>query len=174
VADISRLESVFDFGRCVSFASHHHHLAKPLRAKMRPPSQVLRAIAEAQSKVFSTTPPPPIGQESLRTGAKYLRKGLVGPSMLKYYPPILNLRSFAPMFPELATYNEETGKMKTVLQDSKEVQRLLDVERRKAMGKGPPKKGECRQYKVRGSITLMPHVSIRRGKESNDAGKGQI
>jgi small subunit ribosomal protein S33 len=116
---------------------------------MRPPSQIMRALAEAQSKVFSTTPPPPVGQESLRTGAKYLRRRLVGPSMLKYYPPVLNLRSFARNFPELATYNEETGKMKTILTTAYEIQRLEDVERKKSIGRGPPKKGEYVQVKAR-------------------------
>lgn len=113
---------------------------------MRPPSHVLRSLAEAQSKVFSITPPPPVGQESLRTGAKYLRKRLVGPSMLKYYPPVLNLRSFQNMFPELkeVIVDPETGKktVKSLLVDPREDQRLLDVEKKKAIGKGPPKKGE--------------------------------
>lgn len=110
--------------------------------KMRPPSHILRSLAEAQSKVFSTTPPPPVGQDSLRTGAKYLRKRLVGPSMLRYYPPVLNLRSFRNMFPELKEVDEETGKMRSLLMDPEEHQRLLDVEKKKANGKGPPKKGK--------------------------------
>lgn len=113
-----------------------------LFATMRPPSHLLRTLAEAQSKVFSTTPPPPLGQPSLRTGAKILKKRLVGPSMLKYYPPTLNLRSFAASFPDLRIFDPETGKSKSGLLDPVEVQRLKDVEKKKAIGKGPPKKGE--------------------------------
>lgn len=62
--------------------------------------------------------------------------------MLRYYPPVLNLRSFRNMFPELKEVDEETGKMRSLLMDPEEHQRLLDVEKKKANGKGPPKKGK--------------------------------
>ncbi|UZJ53396.1 hypothetical protein CBS101457_002716 [Exobasidium rhododendri] len=117
---------------------------------MRPPSQILRTLAEARSKIFSTTPPPPVGQPSLRTGAKILRKRLVGPSMLKYYTPTVNLRSFAASFPELNRLDPETGRIKSGLIDPAEVQRLKDVEKKKAIGKGPPKKGQGRRALMKG------------------------
>jgi len=52
--------------------------------------------------------------------------------MLKYYPPQIKLstiRAAVPGMPELMLCEE--------------VQRLKDVERKRMLGKGPPKKGMC-------------------------------
>jgi small subunit ribosomal protein S33 len=62
--------------------------------------------------------------------------------MLRYYPPTLNLRTFKAQFKELQMIDPETGKVKSTLTSPDEAQRLIDVERKKAIGKGPPKKGE--------------------------------
>lgn len=51
--------------------------------------------------------------------------------MLTYYPPTVNFRSIEKLAPGLGR-----------LQDVRETQRLKDVERKKMLGKGPPKKGK--------------------------------
>lgn len=142
------------------------HLHQPPGQSMRPPSQILRALAEAQAKVFSTAPPPPPGQESLRTGAKYLRKRLVGPSMLRYYPPTLNLRSIVNRFESFKYLDPETGKEKSHLMHPREAQRLADVERKKKIGKGPPKKGECFLCGGRSSSADTALLSLSRRRKT--------
>lgn len=119
---------------------------------MRPPSQLLRKVAEAQAKVFSTMPLQPEGSApGLRTGAKYLRQRLVGPSMLNYYPPAVNMRPiskqlFGPGGPlDGMAWKAPDGSLRRHIVDPKEFQRLADVERKRKLGKGPPKKG---MYKV--------------------------
>jgi small subunit ribosomal protein S33 len=123
---------------------------------MRPPSTILRSLAEVQAKVFQTTPPRPLGEpSSVRTGAKFLRKRLVGPSMLKYYPPTLSIKTVnsfltAPGMPlHRKTWQAPDGTKRRGLIHSKELQRLEDVERKKAIGKGPPKKGELILFVLR-------------------------
>ncbi|KAG5350766.1 hypothetical protein C0989_009356 [Termitomyces sp. Mn162] len=66
----------------------------------------------------------------MRTGAKYLRARLRGPSMLKYYPPVINIAQLARKYPELELVDED------------EEQRLQDIEDRKKRGKGAPKKAK--------------------------------
>jgi small subunit ribosomal protein S33 len=100
-----------------------------------PRSAALRALALARARIFEVSPPSAVpGGE--RTGAKVLRPRLVGPSMLRYYPANLNLSSLSSVVPGLLAPGEK-------LLDPREAQRLEDVERRKGLGKGPPKKGEC-------------------------------
>lgn len=91
-----------------------------------PPASSRAALAALRSKVFGTTYNP----NNVRTGAKYLRKSLVGAAMLQYYPPQLNLKTIRQAVPSIGrlTFPEE-------------LQRLADVERKKMLGKGPPKKG---------------------------------
>lgn len=128
-----------------------------LATTMRPPSQVLRALAEAQARIFSTTPPPAEGTPvGLRTGAKFLRKRLVGPSMLNYYPPSLNLRPLgkllygegAPL--EGLSWKAPDGSLRQDVVSPKELQRLTDVARKRQLGKGPPKKGTCSRRRGKG------------------------
>ncbi|PKI83212.1 mitochondral 37S ribosomal protein S27 [Malassezia vespertilionis] len=99
------------------------------------PAKSLTALHALRSKVFGTTYNP----NNVRTGAKYLRKSLVGGPMLKYYPPQVNLRSIREAVPAMGrlTFPEEK-------------QRLADVERKKMLGKGPPKKGEGRRATMKG------------------------
>ncbi|PWN36955.1 uncharacterized protein FA14DRAFT_159225 [Meira miltonrushii] len=119
---------------------------------MRPPAPVLHALAEARARIFQTAPPRALGESpSLRTGAKFLKKRLVGPSMLAYYPPTvsfkpLNKALYGPGGPhEGETWQAPDGTTRTGLIDLKELQRLHDVEHKKAIGKGPPKKGQGRR-----------------------------
>lgn len=97
---------------------------------MAPSAQALRTLATLRSRIFATAAPPSV-PGGVRTGAKFLRQRLVGPSMLRYYPAQLNYKSFNALEPSLPK-----------LLDPRETQRLKDVERKKVLGKGPPKKGE--------------------------------
>ncbi|PWN93969.1 hypothetical protein FA10DRAFT_283581 [Acaromyces ingoldii] len=115
----------------------------------RPASpSLLYSLRQAQARIFNTNPPGPPSNPALRTGSKVLKKRLVGPSMLQYYPPSLNLRSVLRIAPN-ALRPEDVDPV-TRLIDPREVQRLKDVERKKMLGKGPPKKGEGRRAAMKG------------------------
>ncbi|EIN09651.1 hypothetical protein PUNSTDRAFT_113081 [Punctularia strigosozonata HHB-11173 SS5] len=84
----------------------------------------LAALTRLRCSIFQTSYNP----TSARTGAKYLRRRLIGPALLKYYPEELDIPQALREFRELKVMNEA------------EEQRLMDVEDRKARGKGAPKK----------------------------------
>ena len=86
------------------------------------------ALARLRCAIFQTSYNP----TCVRTGAKYLRKRLRGPSMVRYYPQEINLSQIARQYPELELVNED------------EEQRLQDVEDRKKRGKGAPKKADSK------------------------------
>ncbi|KIJ63353.1 hypothetical protein HYDPIDRAFT_29607 [Hydnomerulius pinastri MD-312] len=86
----------------------------------------LTALTKARCAVFQTAYNP----TSARTGAKYLRARLRGPSMVQYYPKEVNMSKLAKQWPELK------------LVDFAESQRLRDVEAKKARGKGVPTKAK--------------------------------
>jgi small subunit ribosomal protein S33 len=88
----------------------------------------LAALVKTRCTVFQTSYNP----TSVRTGAKYLRARLRGPSMMNYYPPTLSLSSIVRQFPEMG------------LVDTEEKQRLQDIEDRKKRGKGAPKKAKTK------------------------------
>jgi len=88
----------------------------------------LAALVKTRCTVFQTSYNP----TSVRTGAKYLRARLRGPSMVNYYPPTLSLASIIREFPEMG------------LVDAAEQQRLQDIEDRKKRGKGAPKKAKSK------------------------------
>ncbi|KAI0810845.1 mitochondrial ribosomal subunit S27-domain-containing protein, partial [Irpex lacteus] len=87
----------------------------------------LAALTKLRCSLFQTSYNP----TSIRTGAKYLRTRLVGPSMVNYYPETLTV----------AQLREWSG-YKWDLIDQAEVQRLEDIEFKKARGKGTPKKAK--------------------------------
>ncbi|KAJ7089648.1 mitochondrial ribosomal subunit S27-domain-containing protein [Mycena belliarum] len=89
------------------------------------PSQ-LKALTRLRCEIFQTAYNP----RNLRTGAKYLRARLRGPSMAEYYPKTVNLSQIAREYPELGIVDEQ------------EAQRMADVEDRKRRGKGTPKKAK--------------------------------
>ncbi|KAF8626212.1 hypothetical protein AX15_004902 [Amanita polypyramis BW_CC] len=95
----------------------------------------LAALTRLRCAVFQTSYNP----TSIRTGAKYLRKRLRGPSMVRYYPQELNLSQIARQYPELELVNEI------------EEQRLQDVEDRRKRGKGAPKKAKTKDESRRTS-----------------------
>lgn len=84
----------------------------------------LAALTRTRSSVFQTAYNP----TSARTGAKYLRARLRGPSMVKYYTPEANIAQLIRQWPELEMINLA------------EDERLQDVEDKKKRGKGAPKK----------------------------------
>ncbi|TKY89387.1 hypothetical protein EX895_001918 [Sporisorium graminicola] len=103
--------------------------------KVAPSSSAVSSLKALQAKVFGSTYNP----THARTGAKVLRQRLQGPSMLAYYPPTVNFRSLEKIAPGLGR-----------LQDIREIQREKDVERKKMLGKGPPKKGQGRRAAMKG------------------------
>lgn len=88
----------------------------------------LAALTRMRCEIFQTTYNP----TSVRTGAKYLRARLRGPSMVKYYPEQLTV----------ATFNRMPGDFR--IQDWDEYERLGDVEEKKRRGKGVPKKAKTK------------------------------
>ncbi|KAK0200430.1 mitochondrial ribosomal subunit S27-domain-containing protein [Desarmillaria ectypa] len=96
-------------------------------ANVRP--STLEALTRLRCSIFQTTYNP----KRVRTGAKYLRSRLRGPSMVKYYPPTLNISSIARRYPALE------------LVDEKEQQRFQDIVDRKKRGKGAPTKSKGKE-----------------------------
>jgi Mitochondrial ribosomal subunit S27 len=88
----------------------------------------LKQLSRLRCSIFQTTYNP----SSTRTGAKYLRARLCGPSMVKYYPPVINLSQISREFPQLELIDED------------EEQRWQDVEDRRKRGKGAPKKAKTK------------------------------
>lgn len=84
----------------------------------------LRQLTRLRCAIFQTSYNP----TSIRTGAKYLRTRLRGPSMVQYYPEEFNIARIARQYPELEMVDED------------ERQRLQDVADRRKRGKGAPKK----------------------------------
>lgn len=110
----------------------------------------LSALARLRCSIFQTSYNP----TCIRTGAKYLRKRLRGPSMVRYYPQEINLSQIARQYPELELVNED------------EEQRFLDVDDRKRRGKGAPKKADKKSKSL--SSRIIPRLTGRvRGKQEN-------
>ncbi|KAG2748307.1 hypothetical protein P692DRAFT_20874603 [Suillus brevipes Sb2] len=86
----------------------------------------LAALTRSRCSIFQTAYNP----TSARTGAKYLRARLRGPSMVKYYTPEANIAQIMRQWPELEIINFA------------EEERLQDVEDKKKRGKGAPKKAK--------------------------------
>jgi small subunit ribosomal protein S33 len=101
----------------------------------------LAALTRTRCSIFQTAYNP----TSTRTGAKYLRARLRGPSMVKYYPPEANIAQIVRQWPELEMRNYA------------EEERLQEVEDKKKRGKGAPKKakekGELRPYSALVQLT---------------------
>ncbi|KII89429.1 hypothetical protein PLICRDRAFT_175606 [Plicaturopsis crispa FD-325 SS-3] len=88
----------------------------------------LLSLTKLRSEVFQTA----FNPTSQRTGAKYLRARLRGPSMVKYYPEEVNVAKMKRMF-------KDAG-----LIDFKEAQRLEDIKDRRVRGKVKPKKAKTK------------------------------
>lgn len=88
----------------------------------------IAALNKLRCSIFQTLYNP----TSVRTGAKYLRARLRGPSMINYYPPVLSIAQL------------KKGNPGWEIQDEDEIQRFQDVEDRKKRGKGAPKKAKSK------------------------------
>jgi small subunit ribosomal protein S33 len=86
----------------------------------------LATLTRLSSVIFQTSYNP----TSQRTGAKYLKRRLRGPSMMDYYPYQLSISAI----------NKEFNGLDLV--DEYEEQRLQDVADKKKRGKGAPKKAK--------------------------------
>jgi small subunit ribosomal protein S33 len=86
----------------------------------------LAALTRLRSIIFQTSYNP----TSQRTGAKYLKRRLRGPSMIEYYPNELSISAINKNFRGLD------------LVDEYEETRLQDVADKKKRGKGAPKKAK--------------------------------
>jgi len=93
-----------------------------------PPSR-LAALKQLRCSLFQTSYNP----KNLRTGAKYFRARLRGPSMLSYYPQSFDISHIARRYPDLEIVNDD------------EEERLQDVLERRRRGKGPPKKAKSKE-----------------------------
>ena len=93
----------------------------PIPSKTR-----LAKLAQLSAKLFNNIYNP-MGE---RTGNKILRKRLIGPTILEWYPKrIITLREITDTFPGMKLVNQE------------EKLRLEEISKRKKRGKGAPKKG---------------------------------
>ncbi|KIJ25274.1 hypothetical protein M422DRAFT_38857 [Sphaerobolus stellatus SS14] len=88
----------------------------------------LNMLKQLRCAIFQTAWNP----ASIRTGAKYLRKRLRGPSMIQYYPTQISFREVNKKFPELGIVDED------------EVMRIKDLASMRARGKGAPKKAKTK------------------------------
>lgn len=88
----------------------------------------LAALTKLRCEIFQTSYNP----TAVRTGAKYLRARLRGPSMLKYYPPVVSIAQM------------RKGNPDWEIEDFDELQRVSDVEYKKKRGKGAPKKAKSK------------------------------
>ena len=86
----------------------------------------LAALTRLRSVIFQTS----YNTTSQRTGAKYLKRRLRGPSMVDYYPHQLSISAINKEFQGLDLIDED------------EEQRLQDVVDKKKRGKGAPKKAK--------------------------------
>jgi hypothetical protein len=113
----------------------------------------LAALKQLRCSIFQTSYNP----QSLRTGAKYFRARLRGPSMLSYYPDSFNIAQIARKHPELELVNED------------EEERLQDVLERKRRGKGPPKKAKNKGPSVSRSLSFARLLMTVLSAESEDS-----
>ena len=108
-------------------------------AKRSSPAAHQLKLQKLRCEIFQTS----FNPNSDRTGAKYLRARLRGPSMINYYPAQLSIRRVNGVIKSL--YHETLRKDRSTpppiyLEDAKELQRVEDVAALKARGKGKPKK----------------------------------
>ncbi|KAL5533487.1 RSM27 [Sanghuangporus sanghuang] len=92
--------------------------------------KLLKSLARLRCSIFQTT----FNPTSRRTGAKYLKARLRGPSMVQYYPE----RS-----PSIGDLNKMYPGWNLV--DVHEVRRNISIQEHKDRGKGAPKKAKNKE-----------------------------
>lgn len=95
-----------------------------------PARSLLTSLNQLRCSIFQTVYNP----TSARTGAKYLRARLRGPSIAAYYPPREQM--------SIGALNRTCHGFNLV--DVDEVKRLIDIKEHKARGKGAPKKAKSK------------------------------
>ncbi|EJD48631.1 hypothetical protein AURDEDRAFT_162086 [Auricularia subglabra TFB-10046 SS5] len=96
-----------------------------------PPASRMQQMLRLRANIFQTSYNP----TNVRTGAKYLKARLRGPSMIAYYPK-------AP--PPLRWMKKVALGALDNMVDEKEMLRLQDVEAKKERGKGTPRKARSK------------------------------
>ena len=140
-------------------------LDRPLSERNPPPTESptmasvapsrLATLNKLRCSIFQTAYNP----TSVRTGAKYLRARLRGPSMLNYYPVELSVPEARKMLPKFE------------IVDKAEQERLEDVNAFKARGKGTPRKArnkgayQCTAREVFLNPFSQTRVAGRRGDD---------
>ena len=102
-------------------------MASAVRAMSIRPAR-LAALTQLRCQLTETS----YNSQSLRTGAKYLRARLRGPSMVSYYPAGFDIARIIRQYPALEMVDDD------------EEERLVDVLDRKKRGKGAPKKAKTK------------------------------
>ncbi|KAJ1733751.1 mitochondral 37S ribosomal protein S27 [Coemansia sp. Benny D160-2] len=87
-------------------------------------------VAELSAKIFGNT----FNPTGARTGNYILRQGFRGELMMRYYPPAQDVNKT-----KVSKLGQQLGER---LYNPDEIDRLNVLERRKARGKGAPKKGQ--------------------------------
>jgi hypothetical protein len=106
-----------------------------------PSRERLLELQKLRCEIFQTSYNP----SSRRTGAKYLRARLRGPSIVQYYPPRLSvsrLNKIVAHENDFFVKAHPDGVEPVFLPDEVEEQRLADVASLKARGKGKPRKAK--------------------------------
>lgn len=103
----------------------------------------LAALKQLQCSIFQTSYNP----TSIRTGAKYLRARLRGPSMVQYYPTEISIARLA--------RNPRRG-----IVNLEEEQRLRDVEDKKKRGKGAPRKAKTKGVSLASPLCYIETWSL--------------
>ncbi|EJD06225.1 uncharacterized protein FOMMEDRAFT_153626 [Fomitiporia mediterranea MF3/22] len=95
------------------------------------PPRLLKSLNRLRCSIFQTS----FNPTSRRTGAKYLKSRLRGPSMVEYYPPRdeHSIGALNRMYPG---WN---------LVDIEEVRRNISIQEHKDRGKGAPKKAKNKE-----------------------------
>ncbi|KAK4684970.1 small subunit ribosomal protein S33, partial [Tremellales sp. Uapishka_1] len=133
------------------------------------PTSLPTLLSQIRSPIFQTLPNP----QNLRTGTKYLRRRLRGPSVAAYYPTLPKLASLNSLHPSnkyagwqgLSVANAhaligndvvEAGFVEVErregagwLEDEEERVRSQEVIARRKMGRGPPKKGQGKRSQMK-------------------------
>jgi small subunit ribosomal protein S33 len=146
------------------------------------PPNLHNLLSSLRAPIFLTNHNPTCA----RLGTKYLKKPLMGPRLMEYYPkPLPSFRSLNVKFANLTGQPEYTSKSWAypslpkdqivpegwieaerkkeakggMFFDAREHRRMEKVERRKRIGKGAPRKGECARRVL---------LTIRTGEKSAD------
>jgi small subunit ribosomal protein S33 len=130
-----------------------HLLPPPAMATSALTPSRLGALKALQCALFQTSYNP----SSARTGAKYLRARLRGPSLVAYYPRELRLADL-----------RKSARGAEFLVDEDEEERIQDVEDKKARGKGAPPKAKNKGARAAASVLPVLTAHPRRRESARE------